>query len=185
MTQIDPFETLADPTRRRIVEALRDGERQVGDIVLKAGVHQSGVSRHLRILHEAGFVSVRPDGQRRLYALRPEPFQEFEAWLAGQRASAQEPTDPVARRGREVFLSGSCALCHTILGTPAGARSGPDLTHVASRTTLGAGTMPNTTGHLAGWIVDPQGVKPGARMPASSMGPDDLQALLAYLGSLR
>lgn len=82
---IDPFETLADPTRRRIVEALRDGERPVGDIVREAGVHQSGVSRHLRILHEAGFVSVRPSGQHRLYALRPEPFREVEAWLAGYR----------------------------------------------------------------------------------------------------
>jgi DNA-binding transcriptional ArsR family regulator len=85
MTQIDPFETLADPTRRRIIAALRDGERPVNDIVEEAGIHQSGVSRHLRILHEAGFVTVRPDGQRRLYALKPEPFQEFEAWLAGYR----------------------------------------------------------------------------------------------------
>ena len=83
--QASPFETLADPTRRRIVEALREGERPVGDIVRRAGVHQSGVSRHLRILHETGFVSVRPDGQRRLYALRPEPFRELEAWLAGYR----------------------------------------------------------------------------------------------------
>lgn len=83
--QLDPFETLADPTRRRIVEALRSGERQVGDIVDRAGIHQSGVSRHLRILHESGFVSVRPDGQRRLYALRPEPFRELDAWLAGYR----------------------------------------------------------------------------------------------------
>jgi DNA-binding transcriptional ArsR family regulator len=82
---LDPFETLADPTRRRIVEALRDGERQVNDIVRQAGVHQSGVSRHLRILHDSGFVSVRPNGQRRLYALRPEPFCELEAWLAGYR----------------------------------------------------------------------------------------------------
>ena len=81
----DPFETLADPTRRRIVAALRDGERPVGDIVAQAGVHQSGVSRHLRILHEAGFVTVRPDGQRRLYALKPEPFAELEAWLADYR----------------------------------------------------------------------------------------------------
>ena len=76
MAHLDAFETLADPTRRRIVEALRDGERQVNDIVRSAGIHQSGVSRHLRILHESGFVSVRPDGQRRLYALRPEPFRE-------------------------------------------------------------------------------------------------------------
>ena len=79
------FETLADPTRRRIVAALREGERQVNDIVETAGVHQSGVSRHLRILQESGFVSVRPDGQRRLYALRPEPFRELEAWLADYR----------------------------------------------------------------------------------------------------
>jgi DNA-binding transcriptional ArsR family regulator len=83
--QMHPFETLADPTRRRIVEALRGGERQVGEIVDQAGIHQSGVSRHLRILHESGFVSVRPDGQRRLYALRPEPFRELDAWLAGYR----------------------------------------------------------------------------------------------------
>lgn len=85
MTQIDPFETLADPKRRLIIDALRHGERQVNDIVEVAGIHQSGVSRHLRILHEAGFVTVRPDGQRRLYALKPEPFQELEAWLAGYR----------------------------------------------------------------------------------------------------
>src|SRR5919201_5813829 len=83
--QLAVFETLADPTRRRIVEALRDGERQVNDIVRQAGIHQSGVSRHLRILHDSGFVSVRPNGQRRLYALRPEPFRELEAWLADYR----------------------------------------------------------------------------------------------------
>lgn len=82
---VDPFETLADPTRRRIVAALRNGERQVGDIVSIAGVHQSGVSRHLRILHEAGFVTVRPDGQRRFYALKPDPFRELEAWLSQYR----------------------------------------------------------------------------------------------------
>ena len=82
---IDAFETLADPTRRRIVAALRHGERQVSDIVRQAGIHQSGVSRHLRILHESGFVTVRPDGQRRLYALRPEPFRELEAWLSEYR----------------------------------------------------------------------------------------------------
>ena len=85
MTDSHLFETLSDPSRRRIVEALRQGEQQVGDLVRHAGIHQSGVSRHLRILHESGFVSVRPDGQRRLYSLRPEPFRELEAWLAGYR----------------------------------------------------------------------------------------------------
>lgn len=82
---VDAFQTLADPTRRRIVEALRDGEQPVGEVVAKAGIHQSGVSRHLRILSESGFVSVRPDGQRRLYALKPEPFRELEEWLGGYR----------------------------------------------------------------------------------------------------
>src|SRR6476469_5690319 len=84
-SQLDTFQTLADPTRRRIVEALRHGEQQVNDLVARAGVHQSGVSRHLRILHEAGFVAVRPDGQRRLYSLKAEPFRELDDWLARYR----------------------------------------------------------------------------------------------------
>lgn len=83
--QIDPFETLADPSRRRILATLKSGEQPVGDIVRSVGIHQSGVSRHLRILQETGFVSVRPEGQRRLYALRPEPFRELEAWLMDYR----------------------------------------------------------------------------------------------------
>jgi DNA-binding transcriptional ArsR family regulator len=90
---VDPFEVLADSTRRRIVAALRDGERQVGEIVRQAGVHQSGVSRHLRILSESGFVAVRPDGQRRLYALRPERFREIDAWLAEYRQLWEERLD--------------------------------------------------------------------------------------------
>ena len=81
----DTFETLADPTRRLILDALLDGERQVGELVAEAGIHQSGVSRHLRILHEAGFVTVRPDGQRRYYSLKPEPFRELDIWLTRYR----------------------------------------------------------------------------------------------------
>src|SRR4051812_13664926 len=83
--QVDVFQMLADPTRRRIVAALREGELQVGDVVEKAGIHQSGVSRHLRILAESGFVSMRAEGQRRLYALKPEPFRELHAWLVSYR----------------------------------------------------------------------------------------------------
>jgi DNA-binding transcriptional ArsR family regulator len=79
---MDAFQVLADRTRRQIVETLRDGEQQVNDIVNALDIHQSGVSRHLRLLLEAGFVRVRPDGQHRLYSLRPEPFRELEGWLA-------------------------------------------------------------------------------------------------------
>jgi DNA-binding transcriptional ArsR family regulator len=82
---MDLFTTLADPTRRRIVESLRRGEHPVNDIVETLDIHQSGVSRHLRILHEGGFVRVRADGPRRLYSLRLEPFAELDAWLQTYR----------------------------------------------------------------------------------------------------
>jgi DNA-binding transcriptional ArsR family regulator len=83
--QIAFFQALADPTRLRIVEAMKLGECAVGDIVERVNIQQSGVSRHLRILHEAGIVTVRPDGQRRIYALRPEPFAELDAWAGEYR----------------------------------------------------------------------------------------------------
>jgi DNA-binding transcriptional ArsR family regulator len=79
------FETLADPTRRRIVEELSGGERTVSELVEAVTIRQSGVSRHLRILHDAGFVSVRPEGQRRLYSLSPEPFRELDDWVSRYR----------------------------------------------------------------------------------------------------
>src|SRR5215470_7153888 len=85
LSQLDTFQALADPTRRRLVEALRYGEQQVNELVARAGIHQSGVSRHLRILHDAGFVSMRPEGQWRLYSLKPEPFRALERWLAQYR----------------------------------------------------------------------------------------------------
>jgi DNA-binding transcriptional ArsR family regulator len=81
----DLFGPLADPMRRRIVELLRGHEKPVNDIVAELDIHQSGVSRHLRILNEAGFVSVRADGPRRLYALRAEPFRALDAWISRYR----------------------------------------------------------------------------------------------------
>src|SRR5262245_1482606 len=75
------FQVLADPSRLQIVETLLGGEQAVNDLVAVVAIHQSGVSRHLRILEEAGVVQVRPDGPRRLYSLRPEPFRELDAWV--------------------------------------------------------------------------------------------------------
>ena len=110
----------------------------------------------------------------------------FEAWLERQAADASEPADAIAERGRDVFVASPCALCHTIRGvSDAAAEAGPDLTHLASRRTLAARTLTNVRGNLAGWILDPQGVKPGNRMPAVHLEPDDLHALLAYLEGLR
>src|SRR5262245_6142045 len=84
--QFATIQTLADPSRFQIVEALLDGEQAVNDLVARMEIHQSGVSRHLRILEEAGFVRVRPDGPRRLCSLRPEPFRELNAWVSQYRA---------------------------------------------------------------------------------------------------
>lgn len=79
------FATLAEPTRRAIVDLLRDGERPVGELVDVLGASQPLVSKHLRVLREAGLVEVRPDAQRRLYRLRPEPLAELDDWLQPYR----------------------------------------------------------------------------------------------------
>ena len=89
----DVFQVLADPTRRRLVEELRAGERSVGDLVKAAGIGQPGVSRQLAILQDASFVVVRPEGRRRLYALRPEPFRELDDFLTGYRAMWESRLD--------------------------------------------------------------------------------------------
>jgi cytochrome c oxidase subunit II len=110
---------------------------------------------------------------------------KFNQWIEAQRQSSHVPDDPDEQSGQEVFMSGPCILCHTVEGTPAAGRNGPDLTHVGSRQTLAAGTIPNTRGHLGGWIVDSQTVKPGNHMPPTNLGADDLQHLLAYIESLK
>ncbi len=84
-SQIQIFNALADPVRLRIVETMKSEERAVGDIVERMDIHQSGVSRHLRILTEAGLLQMRPDGQKRFYSLRKEGFAQLDAWMAGYR----------------------------------------------------------------------------------------------------
>jgi cytochrome c oxidase subunit 2 len=114
-----------------------------------------------------------------------DPPDVFERWLAANRAPAPAPATPEQARGKDVIERGPCAMCHTIAGTSAGGRTAPDLTHVASRSTLGAGSIPNTRGHLAGWIADPQQIKPGNRMPPQALTGEDLQAVLAYMETLK
>jgi DNA-binding transcriptional ArsR family regulator len=82
---VETLQTLGDPSRLRIVEILRGGEHSVNDIVENVDIDQSGVSRHLRILQEAGFVRVRPDGQKRFYSLCPDPFRDLDAWVSQYR----------------------------------------------------------------------------------------------------
>jgi cytochrome c oxidase subunit 2 len=114
-----------------------------------------------------------------------EPPQEFARWMSQARTPPPAPVTDEARRGREVFQRGPCILCHAVSGTIALASAGPDLTHVASRRTLAAGTLPNAPEPLARWVRDAQSVKPGAHMPPLALPAPDLRALLAYLETLQ
>lgn len=114
-----------------------------------------------------------------------EPPEVFERWQEAQRASATPPATESQKRGQQVFLSRTCVMCHTIQGTPANSRVGPSLTHFASRQTLAAGAFPNTRGHLGGWVLDAQAMKPGVKMPPNELPPDELHALLDYLETLK
>lgn len=113
-----------------------------------------------------------------------ETPDEFADWLEHQKQPAATLETAQAVQGRKVFSDSGCADCHTIRGTQADGKEGPDLTHIAGRRMLAAATVPNRIGHLGGWITDPQHIKPESLMPSTELPPDDLQSLLSYLGSL-
>lgn len=112
--------------------------------------------------------------------VKVDTAEAFAAWLAGQA----RPAPALASRGRDLIEQGACGQCHSVRGTAARGRAGPDLTHVAARKSLAAGTLPLTRGALMGWITQPQAIKPGAEMPASGLSPADTLAVVAYLEGL-
>jgi cytochrome c oxidase subunit 2 len=114
-----------------------------------------------------------------------EPREQFDAWRRNQIQSAVSPGNPAEQKGQQVFLSSACVMCHAINGTPAGANVGPNLTHLASRNTIAAATLPNDREHLAQWVSNSQQIKPGNRMPPNQLRPEDMEALLNYLESLK
>jgi cytochrome c oxidase subunit II len=118
-------------------------------------------------------------------ALVAEPPAKFTRWLEAQRRPALDPVTEEARSGRDVFTGSACALCHTIRGTDAGGVLGPDLTHLASRGAIAAGLLRNSPGNLAGWVGNPQALKPGVAMPVVALRPDELQAVVSYLQALK
>jgi cytochrome c oxidase subunit 2 len=116
----------------------------------------------------------------RVYADTPE---QFAAWVAHQQQPAVQ--DPAVAEGREVFLHNACISCHTVRGTVATGRFGPDLTHVASRDTIASGSVPNTPANLREFVDNPANFKPGALMPPMHLNPHDLDAVTAYLETLK
>ncbi|MER9541011.1 cytochrome c oxidase subunit II [Mesorhizobium sp. M0437] len=114
-----------------------------------------------------------------------EPRPVFDAWLNDQLRPAAAPVSAEAKTGHDLFLKRPCVMCHKIGGTIAGGTVAPDLTHIASRRTLAAGTLAMSRGNLAAWIADPQGIKPGAHMPVVGLNGDELNAIVAYLEGLK
>jgi cytochrome c oxidase subunit 2 len=109
----------------------------------------------------------------------------FAAWSDHQLSTAPPPATPQARAGQKVFMSSACNMCHAISGTDASATVGPDLSHFASRRWLAAGAAPNTPENLRAWLRNPQRMKPGNHMPVVQLEPHELDALVAYIGSLK
>ena len=114
-----------------------------------------------------------------------EPAARFQAWLSNMASDAVPAKGPARTTGQQLFMSDQCASCHTIRGTAAQGRIGPDLTHLANRTTIAALTLPNDSSYLDQWIRDPQHFKPGNKMPGLNLTNADISSIVAYLRSLR
>jgi len=140
----------------------------------KAGIYRGACTEYCGLQHAnmAAFV----------VAETPAAFRQ---WLQTQADSAATPTDPDAVVGLGVFQRSACGACHAIRGSEALGHVGPELTHLASRMTIAAGALENTRGNLAGWIANSQAIKPGNDMPVMALRPADLQALVAYLETLK
>lgn len=119
------------------------------------------------------------------FSIVAQPPADFRAWLHDQARPAREPRADLPRLGRHVVTTSTCATCHTVRGTRASGDVGPDLTHVGSRSKLGAETIPNDFGHMAGWVSNSQSIKPGNTMPPQPLTPRQLRAVVAYLQGLK
>lgn len=149
---------------------------RVNELTLHAdepGIYQGACAEYCGIQHAHMYFFVIAD--------TPE---DYAAWLAREGGAAAEPQTVAQRAGQEVFEQLSCASCHAVRGTAAVGQVGPDLTHFASRRTIGAGAAPNDRGHLGGWVANPDDLKPGTTMPPVDIPPGDLSVLLDYLESL-
>jgi cytochrome c oxidase subunit II len=151
------------------------GQRNVAWIQAdKPGVYRGACTEYCGLQHSnmAAFVVA-------------ESVEQFKQWMRAQRDTVRAPSDSDAARGLAVFQKSSCTACHTIRGTSAVGRIGPDLTHLVSRMTIAGGSLENTRGNLAGWIANPQSIKPGNDMPTAPLRGTELQALVAYLETLK
>lgn len=173
LTSTDVIHSFWVPRLAGKIDLLPEG---VNTLVLEAdepGEHRSECAEFCGLQHaQMGLVVVAESADR------------FASWVSDQQRPAAEPADAATRLGAEVVLEGDCASCHAIRGTSADGSAGPDLTHFASRPTIGAGAVPNTSHNLARWVEDPHAIKQGVKMPAPDLTNEQLDAVLAYLETL-
>jgi cytochrome c oxidase subunit 2 len=155
-------------------DAIPGYDRRINIRATKAGVYRGTCAEFCGTEH----------ARMSMYVVAESP-RDFSAWYQRQHSRAAAPADSMALEGEQVFRQHACALCHSVRGTDARGNVAPDLTHLASRFTIAAGTFPNTPGHLAGWILNPRTLKPGTKMPATALEPLELRSLLAYLSGLK
>jgi cytochrome c oxidase subunit II len=180
-TRINLVATTADvihsfwvPELNRKIDTIPDQRNRILLYANKAGVYRGQCAEYcgLQHAHMSMLVFAQPKAQ-------------FHAWLRKQATPVAAPKTPLERRGEDVFLNGPCASCHTLRGTSASGYLGPDLTHLAGRTTLAGVTIPNSRNDLASWITDSQHFKPGNQMPDIRLTRAQLRALVAYLETLK
>lgn len=173
-TTVDVIHSFWVPELNRKVELIPGLENRILLDATSPGVYRGQCSEFCGVQHAHMAVEVVAESPAR-----------FRVWLANMQKAAASPATPEQKAGLSVFLSEPCASCHTIRGTIAHGDVGPDLTHLASRSTLAALTIPDTPAYLRGWIANPQAVKPGAKMPAVPLSNRQLDELAAYLEHLR
>jgi cytochrome c oxidase subunit II len=180
-TRVDVVATTADvihsfwvPALNRKIDMIPGRRNRVLLYASKAGTYRGQCSQFCGLQH----------AHMSLYVFAQQPAA-FRSWLARMAAPSRAPNTAKARAGEDLFMSSQCASCHRIAGTSAQATVGPDLTHLATRSTLAALTIPNTPAELAAWISNPQAIKPGDRMPDLGLSHAEVADLVAYLESLR
>jgi len=147
------------------------------DIVVtpeKVGVYRSQCAEYCGVQHA-----------HMAFDVTVQPREAFEQWWKAGLLPAHAPATSVEQAGYTYVTTRECSTCHNVTGTPASGQVAPDLTHFASRLSIGAGTYPMDRGHLAAWLADPQDAKPGNKMPVIGLEPAELRAVSAYLESLK
>ena len=173
-TTADVIHSFWVPALNRKIDMIPGRRNRILLYASSPGVYRGQCSQYCGLQH-AGMA---------MYVIAQRPAA-YRTWLANMSATASSPTTTAAQTGKRLFMSSQCASCHTIAGTQAQGTVGPNLTRVASRATLAAATIRNTPAELRAWITNPQAIKPGNRMPDLGLAPSEVEAIAAYLETLR